>query len=712
MSALFLVFSRKRIFVTCPASTVRLRVPRPFATFGLWLSLVGCGCAADGPPEQDGAYEEEQARKETILSSQSARARGIHPEDLVSLEAPPAVLSGIPFDLDLSPVALGQIAARIPSLRLQDSAPIPYRVLVSEGDSDGPHPTHARSLLEGELQWNGALQWSEEREVRLRGLVIERMGPSELWLELDGRHVAQMHTRVLPAAVSIVPPILAILLALLLRQVVIALFAGVWIGAFLISGAQLFASFFRVADTYAVQALADSDHASILIFSLLLGSMIGVISRSGGTAGLADFVVNYAKSPRLGQVLTWLMGIVVFFDDYANALLVGSSMRPITDRLRISREKLAFLVDGTAATVSSIAVVSSWIGVEIAYIADQFDALGIERNAYLVFLESIPFRFYPILMLFFALLVAAGRRDFGPMLAAERRARDEGKVVAGEAQTTAECEHVEHPEREATAVIARSGRVSLALAPVMVVMLTAAVSMYVTGLESAGQEASLREILGQANSYSSLLWAALLGSGTSIIFALRVLSFRATMDAWLSGVRSMTLACVILVLAWSLGAVCRELHTAYYLVESLSGIVSVKLLPALVFVIGAGVSFATGTSWGTMAILFPVVVPMAHEFAPGDSLVLVGSISSILSGAVFGDHCSPISDTTVMSSMATGCDHLDHVSTQLPYALLVGAVSLIFGDLGVGFGWYSSWVGLLLGAATLVILMRIFGRKV
>lgn len=604
------------------------------------------------------------------------------------MQLPEVVLTDVPFDVTLT-------------LPVGHSLPATARYRVFAADTGGGlHGGEGTVALRGD---DGALA-----EVKLEGLSMSATGARRVRVEVDGLEPLERDVRVLPAWLSLLPPLLAIALALAVRQVVLALVAGVWLGAFFISGYRPLIGLLRTADTYAAGALGDTDHAQIIVFSMLLGGMIGVITRSGGGLGLANLVTRFARTSRSGQATTWLMGLLIFFDDYANSLLVGSSMRPISDRLRVSREKLAFLVDATAAPVASLAIISSWIGVEVGYIADQFEPLGIERDAYGVFLESIPYRFYPLLMLYFGILIVFMKRDFGPMYAAEMRARETGEVLAPGARPATDFDD------EAAAQLGARPRWQNAVVPVLVVVVTALVGMYVTGVDGLEEGAGLREIFGNANSYYALLWSALLGSVTAVGLAVagKDLDITEAMDAFLAGLKSMVLACTILVLAWSLGQICRELHTAQFLIEALGDWFAPALLPLVVFVLAAAVSFATGTSWGTMAILFPLVVPMAHHLAPDELGIMVGAISSILAGSVWGDHCSPISDTTILSSMASSCDHVDHVKTQLPYALLVGAVSMVVGELGTGYGLYPAWVGLLLGAAALTALVYFFGRPV
>ncbi|MGB5220060.1 MAG: Na+/H+ antiporter NhaC family protein, partial [Polyangiales bacterium] len=514
----------------------------------------------------------------------------------------------------------------------------------------------------------------------------------------------------MPGWVSILPPLLAIGLALLFRHVLVALFLGVWLGALLLADLSPIMSFARLLDTHLVGAMADRGHASILLFSLLLGGMLGLMTQSGGAKGLAAWASTDTRSRRRGQLTTWFLGLLVFFDDYANSLLVGASMRPVTDRLRISREKLAFIVDATAAPVASLALISSWIGVEVGYIADQFAHLGIERDAYLTFIETIPFRFYPILMLLFVFWVGFRGRDFGPMRRAEERSLVQGQVSRPGAQPASDFHDEAVPDD-------LKGRAMNAVVPVIVVVFVAAFGIYFDGRAKAlqaGLQPSLRAIVGEASSSAAILWAT--GAGCLSALALSVwsgaLSFGKSIDAWMGGMKSMLYAVVILVLAWALGGVCRDLDTAGFLIGAVGDWISPVWIPAGVFVLAALVSFATGTSWGTMAILFPLVVPLAHRIAPGQETILLGTVSSILAGSVWGDHCSPISDTTILSSMATSCDHMDHVRTQLPYALFVGGVSLSCAELPVAAGWYGPWVGLLVGASVMIAAFELLSRPV
>jgi Na+/H+ antiporter NhaC len=508
-----------------------------------------------------------------------------------------------------------------------------------------------------------------------------------------------------PSWESLLPPILAIGLALALRNVLIALGIAIVAGSLIAASYNPGQAVSDLALSYGLSSLSGASHLGVLAFSLLLGGMIGVMGSAGGPAGLAKLVTRTATTKVRGQVATWVLGLVIFFDDYVNSLIVGSSMRPLYDKLRISREKLAFLVDATAAPVVSLALVSSWIGVEIGYIGEQYAALGLRGDAYVVFIQTLPYRFYPWFMLLFGLTIALTGRDFGPMLAAERGA------ASGEL-----AQEIEKPGKAGSPEPEETGPIWAAVVPILVLLAGAILGMLADGLyqlANGGDPISFRAIFSRARSYVALVGAATLGNLAALLIArfARGKSTRELGLAWRKGAKTMLLPCGILLLAWTLSSVCGELKSAQYLVQLIGDGMAPGLLPAAVFFLAALTSFATGTSWGTMAILFPLVVPLAHGLAPGNEGIMLGAISSILAGAVWGDHCSPISDTTIMSSLASGCDHMAHVKTQLPYALLVGVVSILVGDIATGLGWYSPAAGLALGALAILLLVRILGRK-
>lgn len=523
---------------------------------------------------------------------------------------------------------------------------------------------------------------------------------------------AQEVAATVPSWISIIPPLLAIAVALVFRRVIPALFLGIWFGAWAVRGLRLEGIWTGLLDTvqvYVLESVADVDHAAIIIFSFMIGGMVGIISRNGGMQGVVDRIVGWARSPRRGQIITATMGILIFFDDYANSLVVGNTMRPVTDRLRVSREKLAYLVDSTAAPVASLAFVTTWIGYEVGLIGESVAQIpSLTESPYSIFLNSLAYSFYPVLALLFVFIVATGRRDFGAMHRAEIRARERGEVLAPEANVdpaaAAEGSELQPPAH-------KPRRAVNAVLPVVILVVAVLGGLYVTG-----EGDSLREIVGTADAYRALMWGSLLGVLTAGVLSVaqRILSLDQTVDAWYNGVRSMLFAMIILVLAWALSEITQALGTADFLMRMLGDRLPPGIIPAIVFVLAALTAFATGTSWGTMGILMPLVVPLTWsvlEQGNGQEAVLYSAVACVLAGAVWGDHCSPISDTTVLSSMASGCDHVDHVRTQLPYAILVGAVALVIGTIPTGFGfpWIAS---MLIGVGVLAGVMMVWGRRV
>jgi Na+/H+ antiporter NhaC len=557
-------------------------------------------------------------------------------------------------------------------------------------------------------------QWTAD------GVSVPSSGGATVEVVAGGRTLRSANTQALPGWLSILPPLLAIGMALLYRRVVPALFFGVWVGAVLAIGFTPWAAFKGLLDTmqvYILGALADGSHAAIILFSLMIGGMVGIISKNGGTLGIVERLTGWASDSGRGQIVTGVLGISIFFDDYANSLIVGNTMRPVTDRLRISREKLAYIVDSTAAPISTLAFVTTWIGYQVGLLGTAIEGIdGFSQGAYSVFLSSLPYNFYPLLALFFVFLVAYTRYDFGPMHAAEERARDTGQVLGKEAkvdEAAAEGEELHPPEGTPL-------RALNAVIPIVVLVGGVLGGLYATGIQVVGPEAPLKDIIGEADSYTALMWGSLLGVFAAAVLSLGqgILDLEQTVEAWYEGLKSMLFAMIILVLAWALSNITEVLHTADYLVSVLGETLPPGVVPAIIFVLAAATAFATGSSWGTMGILMPLVVPLVWAILdqngmtdPAHYHILYSAVSCVLAGAVWGDHCSPISDTTILSSMASGCDHIEHVRTQLPYALSVGTVAILFGTLPAGFGM-PFWVGLLVGAGLLYGLLRVVGTPI
>lgn len=557
-----------------------------------------------------------------------------------------------------------------------------------------------------------------------KDVVAEQTGLAELQLWDQIAVTPVRVVRVWPSWISILPPVLAIVLALLFKQVIVALFLGLWLGAAALVvtvGGSIVAPFgptaivrgaMNVYQVYVLGSVTTVSYAQILLFSFMVGGTVGIILKNGGMQGVVNIIVRWATDPRRGQLSAAALGVAIFFDDYANTLVVGNTMRQVTDRLRVSREKLAYIVDSTAAPVSCVALVTTWIGYEVGLIDGAIGSIpGIDEGAYSVFLNSLAYSYYPFLTMFMVFTLSYLGRDFGPMLAAERRARSTGQVLAADADVDeaagGEVEELKFDED-------RPVRAINAILPIGVLVGTVMVALYVTG---SGD--TLRDIVGSADSYIGLMWGSVLATITAALLSLgqRILSAKEIVDAWYAGMKAMLFAMIILVLAWSLAAVATELHTAEFLVSILGDWLHPGAVPTIVFLLAAATAFATGSSWSTMGILMPLVLPLvwavlstAADPAAGMP-VLYSAVACVLAGAVMGDHCSPISDTTILSSMASGCDHIAHVRTQLPYALTVGTVAVLLGTLPAGFGmpW---WLGMLLGAAALYSVARFVGQPV
>lgn len=550
---------------------------------------------------------------------------------------------------------------------------------------------------------------------------------------------------------SIAPPLVAIFLAIVTRRPIVSLIAGLFFGALVTTGGDPLAATADLLEIHLWPTLIDPGKMRVFAFTLLMAGMIGVISRSGGMQGLIQLIAPLAKTRRGGQLTTWFAGLVVFFDDYANTILLGSTLRPLTDRLKISREKLAYLVDSTAAPVASLALLSTWIAVEVDYIGEGIGKVdeGSGLKPMELFIASIPYRFYALMALVMVPLIAFSGRDFGPMLRKERESLGTapGKLDAQPMEDDAS-------EEDANATFDPSkARWYNAAAPIAMTLAVVMWLLYITGKQSLGDVESpkLREILGAADSSLALQYGSLAGlilAGSLAIFQ-KLLDGPGVIAATGKGMKVVLPAIAIL---WCASALSRmtgsksvdgvksessesyefqdhRLYAGRYLknvvipseedLETNKNPRIVKMMPTIVFVLAAVLAFSTGTSFGTMGLLMPTAISVTYQLleATGGGAVdpnhpiLLGCVASVLSGAVFGDHCSPISDTTILSSQACRCDHISHVVTQMPYAVVVGFVSIGLGTIPLGFG-VSLAILLPIQIAALVAIVMLFGKKV
>ncbi len=526
---------------------------------------------------------------------------------------------------------------------------------------------------------------------------------------------------------TLIPPIVAIVLAFITKNVVVSLFIGILSGGFLLNltGFNVFSaliqSFLDFIDR-ALNSLADPWNAGIILQVLVIGGVINLVAKMGGAKAIAEALAKRAKTAKGTQLITWLMGICVFFDEYANALIVGPIMRPVADKMKISRERLAFIIDATAAPIAGLAIISTWIGLEVGLINDAFTGIGVQADAFGVFLQTIPYRFYNILILAFIVITAVLLKEFGPMRKAEMAARNGQKIGAEVAVDNLQGEDEMQPKEGVQLSIWN------AIIPIGVLIVAAIAAFYYSGYTAimGGEDVELInlmtnspasfEAIKQAFSASdasvALFQSALLASIVAIIMAVckKIFTIGEAIEVWVDGMKGLLITGVILILAWSLSSVIKELGTAKYLVTLLSGSIPYFLLPSLIFILGAVISFATGTAYGTMGILMPLAVPLAYSINPEMSFVIV-STSAVLTGAIFGDHCSPISDTTILSSMGAGCNHIEHVKTQIWYSLFVAVITILFGYIPAGFG-LPIYIVLPVAILAVFVGVQIFGKKV
>lgn len=463
---------------------------------------------------------------------------------------------------------------------------------------------------------------------------------------------------------SLVPPLLAILLCIILREALISLIFAVWMGATIINQGNFWSGITKTADTL-ISSVADSWNASIILFFFMVGGLMGIIFFSGGGQAFLENISKKAKNSKMAQIFAWIGGIVVFLDDYANAAFVGNLFRPLSDKYHVSREKLSYIVDSTAAPVSSIFLISTWIGYQVGVIGDALPE-SVTVSPYFLWLHSIPYSFYSIFAIAMVGLIAYTGRDFGPMLKAEYRARTTGELWAKDSRPLSGTSDLK------VAKNASLKPINLWL-PLAVLIVLSFYFMWQTG---GGSEAeSITAAISDADSMLSILYGTIIAFVLAMVMYLfqKIASVAEIMDSFMGGARMMVYATLILISAWSIGSICSELGTAAYVVSAVEGVMSPIALPIITFILSAFIALATGTSWGTMAIVTPLVIPLAVSI--GTPLPI--AISAVLTGAVMGDHCSPISDTTVMSSTFSGSDHIDHVKTQLPYAIVVALIAAI-----------------------------------
>lgn len=480
---------------------------------------------------------------------------------------------------------------------------------------------------------------------------------------------------------SLVPAVTAIVLAFKTKNVILSLLISLFVGTMIIANYNPWIALQNVFGNYLFVDMTGGSNAQTIVMMLIVGGFVALIEKSGGARAFAKAVSNSINSKAKAQISCWAGGLAIFFSDSGNSLMIGPIFRPIMDRLQISRAKLAYILDSTSAPVCILVPVTGWGVYIMSIIATEFEVLGIGESEATVFMKAIPFQFYAILALLLIPLIALGGRDFGFMAAAEKRA----KLGLTPDQM----------DREEAIIVSDEREVSVWNMVLPLLILFAVILVMFVGWGFPSQNIPGSKIRIALTSGYFLASISLL----LMIVKQGLMTFTEAFNVFVSGMQKMTSILVIIVIAWGVGSVCGDLGTSAFVVDSTLGVITPKLVPALLFLIGSVVSFATGTSWGTMAILLPLGIHMAFSFEVSQYI----TIAAVLSGSLFGDHCSPISDTTVMSSMASGCDLVDHVKTQLPYAGLV-AVATFAAYLAVGFIGLGAAVGLV----TAVVILLVF----
>jgi Na+/H+ antiporter NhaC len=502
-------------------------------------------------------------------------------------------------------------------------------------------------------------------------------------------------------ALSLVPPLLAIVLAIATRKAVLSLFVGIWSGGVILTGGVGLGQTFD----WVAAAIGESVfHAQIIIFTLLLGSAVAMIWRLGGSHAVRNFAIERIDTKRKAGVAAWVLGVVLFFDDYANTAVVGSTMKDVSDHLHISREKLSYLVDSTAAPVATLAI-SSWVAFQLSMIESGYEATELAASevpgSFEVFLQSIPYNMYAILAVVMVGIIVLSQRDYGEMLTAEHRASETGKVTRDDARP------MQDVEAELGEPNIDDPRLLSFFLPIGVLITVTIGSALYTGYEPG---ASLYDMVTGADYAVALIFGsfAMVVSTYVLGYAYNLLSLGESVDTTIDGFGIMLTAVTILVLAWGIGNVVAPvdeggLGTGAYIAALVEQFLSPEVLPVVVLFTAAFIAFSTGSSWGTMAIVTPIAVPVAWNLT-GDHTMVAVMVGMVFSGAIFGDHSSPISDTTVLSSTFTGADLIDHVRTQFYYAATVIVVVAVL-MLVWGYTRITPFVLLPIGAVSLVALV-------
>ncbi len=530
---------------------------------------------------------------------------------------------------------------------------------------------------------------------------------------------------------SMLPPLIAVAVAISFRSLVAALSTAFLSGSILYYGLNPLVFIPLSLQNFLLSNVLGQFSIYIFGFLFTLVGMVHVLYKSGGIQGLVVIFSRIAKTAKSAKVATMASGLMIFFDDYSNTIIVGQTMRSLTDRFRISREKLAYIVDSTTAPIAGLAIISSWIAYEVWLLGSTAHSLGIETGGYALFIQMLPVRFYCLGTIMFLAINIASQRDFGPMLKAEKRAQKNGQLVAPNAKPLL----YENPKRlePPAGTPLRWYNAAIPLLTVIGGVIIGILYVGSSRLQNAGEQVDLfsfeglRAIFGITVYDPSLpdggpgvplvlFWAAIMGGTVALLLPImqRLLKPLEAASAYMGSIPTLGVTLFILPMAWAMKSICESLGTSYYLLSLVGDSLPLPAVPLMTFLLAAGMAFAMGTSWGTMGVMIPIMLPFAWTLGMGDPTqmaLFILTSAAVLDGAIFGDHCSPISDTTVLSSVATGCDHLHHVATQLPYALATMIIAILTGYTTVAFLGVSSWIFFLTFPVMVLLLFLLIGRK-
>lgn len=489
--------------------------------------------------------------------------------------------------------------------------------------------------------------------------------------------------------ISIIPPVVAIALAFITRNVIISLFLGAFTGIVILLNGNIFKAVKSIVGDYIFVQSTDSYNAAVLALLVFIGGFVALMEKSGGAGAFALKISTFIKTKISAQLSTWVGGLVIFFSDLGSPLIIGPIFEPIFDKLRASREKLAWIIDSTASPVAVMIPFIGWGVYIMGLISKEYERLGVAESDWDAFMNALPFYIYPMLAILIVPVMLLTKSEFGPMRKADRRIEKTGEIYWANSKPLRKA--------ETNTYLETTSKASLVFVPILVLLFMLFGQLIPQGFPFKAVPGGEFRV---ALSISYLVAAMVL---IALMVTYKVKKIMEAFDIYVSGMRRMMDIVIILVLAWSLGTVLEQLGTANYLVSVMDGAIPVMLIPAIIFILGAIMSFACGTSWGTFAIMMPLAIPLAYYM---DISVYI-AIGAVISGGIFGDHCSPISDTTILSSTGAGCDHVDHNKTQIPIALFNACVTLIAFLVA---GMYESVYTAVLAIILMIIGTLILGR--